>query len=149
VRPYSLEGVLSVSNYPTPYNPSHTGEPAGPGPRGTSPCGYILQELPPEYPGMVEKVMVDGGSTRGADTTNKVRRFLLIYTGLTSAQAKVLDDHRAEANDTLLGFSFRYYRPSMSIDELLSDVHYQSFEYPPHQSYNDQSRTVTLIKRPA
>lgn len=139
---------MSIAQYPTPFNPDHVAEPAGPGPRGTSPCGYVLQELRAEYPGLITKQMVDGGATYGADTTNKIRRFLLTYTGMTATQAKVLDDHRALAFDGLLGFNFRYYRPSMSVDELLLDVHYETYDYPQHQLYDNQSRTITLIKRP-
>jgi len=91
--------------------------------------------------------MVDGGGTHGADTTNAVREWVIIYTGLTSTQAAVLDAHYESAKNDLLGFNFR--TPATRGDTLYSDVHYLSYEYPPHEFFQAQSRTVHLIKRPA
>lgn len=136
---------MAVSQYPTPLSAAHPSEPDGPGPGGSSLCGYVLQQLPDEYPGLIEKVMIDGGSTRGGDTTNKVLRWRFTYTGLRATQAAVLDAHRAEAVDALLGFTFRDPRTGTSY----SDVHYESYEYPAHQQYDVQTRIVTLVKRPA
>lgn len=135
---------MSLGQFPAPYNPLHTGDPAGPGPRGTSPCGFIMQQLPDEYPGLIEKVMLDGGATYGADTTNTIKRWQFTYTGLNQAQAAVLDTHRADAKGRLLGFSFRDWRT----DTLYTDCHYESYEYPQHQNLDNQSRILTLIKRP-
>lgn len=132
---------VAVSNFPIPANAAHPSEPAGP--------VYLkLQELPPEYPSLVFKEMVDGGGTHGADTTNKIRRFQLTYDGLTAAQFGQLFAHRAEAIDTFLGFNFRYYRASESIDELLSDCHYESFTYD-HQKTWSRSCEIVICKRPA
>jgi len=136
---------MAVSQYPTPLYASQPSEPDGPGPGGSSPCGYKLQRLPDTYPGLVVKEMTDGGATYGGDTTNTIKRWRFTYTGLSTAQALVLDTHRAEAKDTLLGFTFRDPRTGTSY----SDVHYESFEYPEHSYYPVQSRIVTLIKRPA
>lgn len=134
---------MSVSNFPIPANSTHPSEPAGP-------TCLKIRELPAEYPSNIVKEMSDGGATYGCDTTNKIRRFELIYDGLTYAQAKILDDHRAEAVDTFLGFNFRFYRASTSpvIDELLSDVHYESWSSD-HNKFNlTQSRQIVLVKRP-
>ena len=134
---------MPVSNFPIPAT-SHGGEPVGP--------TYLkLQPLDDEYPGIIFKQMVDGGGTYGADTTNKVRRFQLTYDGLSAAEAAILDAHRAEAFDTLLGFNFRYWRASgfsVSHDELISDVHYESYASD-HNLYDQtQSRVITIVKRP-
>lgn len=134
---------MPVSNFPIPAT-THGGEPVG--------AQYLkLIELPPEYPGIVFKQMVDGGGTYGADTANSVRRFTLTYDGLSAAEAKVFDDHRAEAFDTLLPFSFRYWRSSafsVSHDELLTNCHYESYTSD-HNLYDQtQSRVITIVKRP-
>lgn len=136
---------MSVAQYPTPYSAAHSSEPDGPGPGGTSPCGYILQRLPDEYGSVIVKEMTDKGATYGADTTNIVMRWQFTYTGLSAAQAAVLDGHRAAALDKLLGFNFRDPRTGT----LYSNVHYDDYQYPAHVSYQSQSRIVTLIKRPA
>lgn len=136
---------MAVSQYPTPFSAAHPSEPDGPGPGGASLCGYNLQRLPDEYLGIVVKTMVDGGAVYGADSTNVLKRWRFSYTGLSSTQAGVLDDHRAEAKDRLLGFVFRDPRTGTSY----SDVHYEEFEYPAHEQYNNQTRIVTLVKRPA
>lgn len=134
---------MAVSNFPVPANSVHLSEPAGP-------QFLKLRELKPTYGSIVFKQMVDLGGTYGADTTNKERRFELIYDGLSFAEASILDAHNAEAVDTLLGFNFRYYRASLSIDELLSDVHYESYDDPDHGLINStQKRTMVLVKRPA
>lgn len=133
---------MAVSNFPIPAT-THGGEPVGP--------MYLkLRELKPTYGGVIFKQMVDLGGTYGADTTNKERRFELIYDGLSFAEASILDAHNAEAVDTLLGFNFRYYRASLSIDELLGDVHYESYDDPDHGLVTStQKRTMVLVKRPA
>jgi hypothetical protein len=131
---------MSVSNFPIPAT-THGGEPVGP--------QYLkLQELPFEFPSIIEKVMVDGGSTRGADSTNKVRRFKLTYDGLTFAELMILRNHREEAVGNLLGFSFRYYRSALSVDELLSDCHYESFTSD-HVKTWSCSCEIVIVKRPA
>ena len=134
---------MSISNFPIPAT-VHTSEPVGP--------MYLkLRELKPTYGSVVFKQMVDLGGTYGADTTNKERRFELIYDGLTFAEAGILDAHNAEAFDTLLGFNFRYYRASLGIDELISNVHYDEGGYESdHNLVNKtQSRRILLVKRPA
>lgn len=132
---------MAVSNFPIPANSAHPAEPAGP-------ILLKIEELPAEYPSITFKEMVDGGGTYGADTTNKVRRFKLTYDGLTFAQFSILTAHRTEAIDTFLGFSLRYYRSSLSIDELLSDCHYESFTYD-HTKTWIYSCEIVIVKRPA
>ena len=137
---------MSVSQFPTPFNSAHSGETV------SGPIPNKAQELKSEYPSNVFKQMVDGGGTYGADTTNRVRRFRLFYEGLVDTDAKKLDDHYAEAKDILLGFNFRWQRASATtpIDELLTDVHYESFVADHAQLYKTtQTRTVILVKRPA
>lgn len=133
---------MALGNFPIPANSAHPSEPAGP-------QFLKLRELKPEYGSVVFKEMVDLGGTYGADTTNRVRRFELIYDGLTFAEAKILDDHRAAAFDTLLGFNFRYYRASLSIDELLANAHIESYESDHNLVNATQSRTIVLVVRPA
>lgn len=135
---------MSVAQYPTPYNPSHTGEPAGPGPGGSSLCGYKLQRLKDEYPSIVVKEMDAGNASYGATNVSPVMRWQFTYTGLTAAQAAVLDAHYAAAFERFLGFQFRDPRTGT----LYTDVHYDAYEYPAHEQYNNQTRIVTLIKRP-
>ena len=138
---------MPPSQYPTPFNSAHPGEPAGPGPWGTSPCGFIFHEHELEYPSNIVKTMDDGGATYGASSTNAVRRWVISYTGLDPTQAGVLDAHYASAFGSLLGFSFRV--PLSRGDTLYTDVHYESYQYPQHEKYPVQSRIVTLTKRPA
>lgn len=136
---------MSVAQYPTPLNSAHLTEPDGPGPGGTSLCGFKLERLVNEYPSVIVKLMVDGGATYGADSATAVARWRLTYTGMTAAQAAVLDAHHDSARHNLLGFDFRDPRTGT----LYSDVHYESYEYPGHTLYSVQSRVVTLAKRPA
>lgn len=141
---------MSVGQYPTPRSSSHSSEPDGPGiasisPTGTNICGYNLQQLPNEYASVIVKPMVDNGATYGADSGSAVLRWKFTYTGLSATQAAVLDTHFASAKNQLLGFAFRDPRT----DTMYSDVHYESYEYPPHTFYQSQSRIVTLVKRPA
>ena len=131
------------AQFPTPYNSAHSGELV------SGPDWLKLEELEPEYPSNVFKEMIDSGGTYGADTTNRVRRFKLVYGGLTAAQAKVLDDHHLSAYGILLGFNYRFWRRTdPSVDELLTDVHYESY-VPGHNKTWDCSREIVLIKRPA
>jgi hypothetical protein len=137
---------MAIGQYPL-YNPSHSGEVSGPSAWGTSVCGFVFHPLPLEYRSNVFKEMVDGGGTYGADTTNAVRTWRIVYTGLSVAQAAVLDAHYESAKNNLLGFNFRV--PASRGDTLYSDVHYLAYEYPQHEQVDNQTRTVTLVKRPA
>lgn len=132
---------MSVSNFPIPANSAHPAEPVGP-------QWAKLEELKSEYPSIVVKEMVDGGATYGADTTNKIRRFKLNYEGLSYANFAILSAHRTEALDTFLDYSFRHYRTSPPMDELITGAHYESFTFD-HTKTWIYSCEIVIIKRPA
>lgn len=109
-----------------------------------------FQQLPDQYPGIVVKQMMIG-ATRGADSTARIRTWVLHLEGLTPAAAKQYDDHYAEAKERLLGFEFRQWRAGMDdTGTLYTGVHYQSYEKPAHSTSNGfnvaQERIITLVK---
>lgn len=71
--------------------------------------------------------------------------FYLEYEILTEADAATLDAHLASARGQHLGFSFYDWRAST----MYTDVHYLSYQRPPHKKKWIQSRSIQLIKRGA
>ena len=105
-----------------------------------------MQRLPDKYPGVIVKEMMIG-ATRGADSTARVRTWVLRLQGLTAVAAKQYDDHYAEAKDGLLPFEFRQWRANEDdTGTLYSGVHYLSYEKPAHAQIDSQERIITLVK---
>lgn len=135
---------MAVSRFPTDsrYAASYGGDVSGP-------IVNFLQRLTDKYPGVVVKPMMVG-ATRGADSTARIRTWVLHYKGLTRVQAKQLDDHFAEAKDGLLGFEFRQWRTGEDDSgTLYTGVHYENYEKPAHAEINGinaQERVITLVK---
>src|SRR5262249_46301625 len=103
-----------------------------------------LLQIAEEYASVTVKTMVDQGATYGADSSNKVRKWEIIYDGLTAAQAATLDTHYKSAVGQLLGFDFT----DPQTTTLYTDTHYLEYSRD-HSKVWSQSRKVTLIKRPA
>lgn len=132
---------MSVSRFPTDnrFASLYSGDVAGP-------QVDSFQQLKDEYPGVVVKKMMVG-ATRGADSTSRIRRWVLHLQGLSRAQAKQHDDHLAAAKDGLLPFEFRQWRTGMDDSgTLYSGVHYESYEKPPYTKVDLQERIITLVK---
>lgn len=111
----------------------------------TGPIFLFFQQLPDEYPGNIIKQMTIG-VTRGADSTSRIRRWVL-HTRGTRAQMAQLDAHYAEAKSQLLPFEFRMWRSGLAdTGTLYTAVHYESYEYPAHGQIDNQERHITLVK---
>ncbi len=81
-----------------------------------------------------------------------VRRWVLKYTGLTETEAKVLDDF-LDTVKLSIGFNWTeprdYPMTGASGNAYTSqEIFIEKFERPDHQQLWNQSRNVTLIKRP-
>lgn len=134
---------MAVSRFPTDsrYAATYGGDVSGP-------IVNVFQRLPDQYPGVVVKPMMTG-ATRGADSTARIRTWVLHYKGLTRAQAKQLDDHLAEAKEQLLGFSFRQWRTGEDDSgTLYSNAHYAAYEasHPDVNGIDRQERIITIVK---
>lgn len=127
---------MPVSQYPTRFDPAHSGEASGPD-------HLILIDVPPEYPALTMKLFKDGGAVYSLPSTNVVERWDLNYDGLSEEDAAILDNHRIEAMDQFESFSFRHPRTGI----LYTNVHYETYENPGHQIITCQSRHVVLVRR--
>lgn len=132
---------MAVSRFPTDsrYAATYAGDVSGP-------IVNFFQQLKDEYPGVVVKQMMTG-ATRGADSTARIRRWVLHYKGLTRTQAAQLDAHYAEAKERLLPFSFRQWRTGVAdVGTLYTNVYYESFDAPEHNKIDAQERRTVLVK---
>lgn len=121
---------MPVGNYPTP---EFGGPPIA-----------VIQELPIEYPSVIEKIFKDEGASTGLSNANGVRRWLILHHGLFPAEATTLDNHNSSAKHNYEGFSFKNPRTGVTY----TDVHYEEYEYPQHRRYTWTERRTVLIKRP-
>jgi hypothetical protein len=99
----------------------------------------------------IQSEFEDGGVDFNVRAASPPQRWTFEFGGLNDTQAKVLDDHYADAHGQLLGFSFTEPRDvpwSHTTGSTYTDVHYESFEKD-HDKVWIQSRKITLIKRPA
>lgn len=134
---------MSVSKFPTDsrYVGSYAGDVSGP-------IVSVLQRLPDKYPGVVVKQMMVG-ATRGADSTTRIRTWVLHLKNLSRAQAKQHDDHYAEAKEQLLPFQFRQWRTGEDdTGTLYGGVHYLEYSasHPEINGIDRQERIITLVK---
>lgn len=99
-------------------------------------------EEEPEYPVTTGPKFADGGADTFLANTTPVRKFVIIYSGLTLAEATTLDDHIASCYGTHLGFTL-----TTPTGEVIANVKYADRERT-HTKVWLQRRTVRLIKRP-
>lgn len=109
-------------------------------PAGGGPQYLKLLQLADEYPGLVTKRMMTG-STRGADSTARIRRWQLEYDGLTSTLADSLVTHKDSAKFQLLGFGFTDPRTAT----VYTNVHYEEFTIDHTKTWSHKV-TVVLVK---
>lgn len=128
---------MPVSQFPTKFNSDYPLEPDGP-------IHLILQDVKPELPALFVKQMKGGGASYSLQSSRLVLRWDITYSGLTRDQVQPLDDHYLEAQDQFGAFDFRHQRTGI----LYSNVHYELYDYPPHEHVDCQSRHIVLIKRP-
>lgn len=79
---------------------------------------------------------------------NGIKRWILVYDGLTAALAAILDAHMLTAKldeSGLSAFSFNYRHRDTT---LYSGVRYEKYERPQHKRIWVQTRNITLIKFP-
>lgn len=100
--------------------------------------------LADEWPVTEGPVYYDGGRDTFCAATEPTRRWLIVFGGLTPAQAAVLDAHFASAKGTHLGFNLTWRDGTV-----YANVKYESYErnHPFLYDYS-QSRAIQLIKRP-
>lgn len=110
---------------------------------GTGPIINIFVEVPPEFTGD-EQVYDDLGADYNEPAPVYVRRFRLLYNNKRKAEVAVLDAHWLAAHGRNFGFQFTHPQTG----ELISDVHYETYDRPDHTRQNEQERTIVLIKRP-
>jgi lysophospholipase L1-like esterase len=127
-----------AGQFPTPYNSDFPDEPAGP--------PYLnLLDMSPEYPSLAVKLMKGGGAVYSLPSSKIVLPWDFTYGGLTEAQAKVLDDYRAETQDAFESFDFRHPRSGI----MYHGCHMRLFEDPGHEKIWSQSRHIVIEKRSA
>lgn len=96
--------------------------------------------LPPEFVTTIFK-FEDGGEDVNVRPCGP-QRWVLVYEGLTEAEAKILDDHFNLAKDGVNDFSFYYARAGASY----SGVRYASYQVSPHVKYTILTRRIELIR---
>lgn len=77
-----------------------------------------------------------------------IKRWVLIYTVLSTTLAAILDNHMLSAklnNEGLSAFTFNYRDRDGT---LYAGVRYEKYERPQHVRVHNQSRTIQLVKFP-
>lgn len=111
--------------------------------RGGPPYARFKEEAPDWDEIITETKFDDGGVSYAIHADTPTRVFVIEYTGLSTLEAKILDDHRESAKGKYLGFTFVHPRTG----ETITDVHYQEYDRD-HTKLWSQRRAISLIKRP-
>jgi hypothetical protein len=116
------------------------------------PSAYPASSLPlptrytvaaPEYSVSQSPEFQDGGIDRNLNADTPVRRFIIEYAQLTTAEAAILDAHYDSAFGVALGFNYTERESGTTY----ANTHYEKYERSRVKA-SIQTRTVTLVKRP-
>ena len=117
--------MATVSNFPTT-------DLGGPYPLKVVP-------FPDEYP-VVDYEFEDGGYECNVSPCG-VKRWQIIYEGLTGAQAAVLDDHFDEAKKDVNDFTY-----TTREGVVYTGCHYEEYVTAKHKLLDIQARTLTIAR---
>lgn len=110
---------------------------------GSNPKPTVCYQLAEQYAVSKSPEYQDGGVDFNLDAETPTRQWSLTYTGITAAEAALLDAHHVLAFHDAMEFNFR----DPVTTTLHSNVRYLEYERS-HAKRWIQDRRITLIKRP-
>lgn len=134
VRPNDVADCALPWTFPTPG--------AYPTPGAGGPQYLYFDELPPDW-GQFGQQFADGNPQFSTLQSDRIRRFVFDYGGLSEAEATQLDDHY-ETTHGAISFTLTHPRTA----EVLSGVRYEEYSRTPHFRVWSQSRSARLVRYP-